>query len=94
MVDEMIPIFDNNMSFMPYYIKKYDKSVEKYAFDNDLGEARTADGTSFDTLIKMIDCQFIKEVIKSLQNFSFKTKCPRTEVANEVLQMQIRRYKG
>ena len=86
------PIYDNNLSLIPYY--KPDRlsvsEIEQYISENE-DEIVSADGTPFDDLYRLIQSEYVIGKIKQLCNFSFDEKIPRAEVANLVLQRQIKR---
>lgn len=88
----MAPIYDNNMSFLPYYMEQWDEKIENFIINKD-GHITTSLGMEFDELFKMIDCSYVREKIKAIRHFDFKNKTPRTNVAKEVLQRQLSRIK-
>ncbi len=88
----MAPIYDNNISFLPYYKEEWDKSIENFITNKD-GHITTSLGMEFDDMFKMIDCSYVREKIKAIRGFEFSSKTPRTKVAKEVLQRQLDRVR-
>ena len=86
------PIYDNNMSLLPYYKPEQLSAAEMdhYISRND-GEIVSADGTTFDDLYRLIKSNYVIDQIKQLRGFRFDETIPRADVANLVLQRQIDR---
>ena len=86
------PIYDNNLSLLPYY-KPERLSVselENYISGNE-NEIVSADGTTFDDLYRLIQSEYVIDRIKQVSSFRFDEKIPRAEIANLILQRQIKR---
>lgn len=89
------PIYDNNMSLLPYYIEKFDGSVEDYLNSNN-DYKYTKIGQSFDDLLKMlysINKSYVLATLRKASSFSYNTKIKRSGIANEVLRIQLDRSK-
>ena len=89
----MAPIYDNNMAFLPYYVKQLDGNIENFISNKD-GHITTSLGMEFDDLFGLIDCSHVRKIINSLKDFEFKTNNVRTQVARDVLHRQLSRIKG
>lgn len=87
-------IYDYNLSFMPYYAKGSmsiedtisDKSNDVYLY--------CKDDTPFDDIIPLLlkhsPSGYIKHKIDSLRGFRFKSTVNRSDIANEILDRQVR----
>lgn len=87
------PIFDNNMSLLPYYMEQLDGNIENFISNND-GHITTSLGMEFDDLFEMIDSQHVRRRLESVRNFEFKQNTPRTKVATQVLKRQLSKIKN
>ena len=84
----LTPIYDNNLSFIPYYIPEIDNNIDSY-INNSNGVVTTSTGQSFEELFRLIDCKYVREKLSLLRNFKFTPKYKRYKVANEVLKRQL-----
>ena len=82
------PIYDNNLAFLPTYLKKFDKNIEAY-IENASSGIVTRLGISFEELFDLIDCKYVWEKVNLLKNYTIKSKFERCDVANQVLQRQL-----
>lgn len=76
------PLYDNNLSCIPYYME--DESLEYY-----INDIRAKDGTKFSDLYRMIDCKYVREKLKLLQGKDFGIGCKRDKVVNGMIKYQI-----
>lgn len=84
------PIYDNNLAFVPYYTGS--ERLEDYICNSE-GSLVASDGMSFDDLFKLIDCKYVREKIELIKGIKLTYKCKRTDIANEVLDMQLKKIK-
>ena len=92
------PIYDNNMSFVPYFVpdnsKKLSQSLEEYIIgaDSNGDILRASDGSTFEDIFRLslkLGGNKIVSKVKNLRGFRFKTSMPRDRVANAVLDRQL-----
>ena len=89
----LAPIFDYNLSFMPYFVKG-SVSLEGTISDvsNDVYRY-CKDDTPFEDIIPLLlsisPRGYVKEKITSLTGFSFSSDIERSDIANDILERQI-----
>lgn len=89
------PIYDFNLAFLPYYTDNLDGTIEDYINrkDND-AYLYANDGTPFEDIIKMLSDlgygKYIHNTLNTLRGFKFSKSINRYEIANRVLQRQIK----
>ena len=55
------------------------------------GSLVASDGMTFDELFKLIDCKYVREKLALIKGIKLTYKCKRTDVANEVLDVQLKK---
>ena len=84
----LAPIYDNNLAFLPYFYRAVDVDVKEYIIKND-DLAYAFDGSTFDDMLKMISCKNVKDMVRNLVGFRFKTIMPYDDIKNGILQYQL-----
>ena len=84
------PIYDNNRSFLPYYVPKMDGNIEAY-MNNSQGKIVTALGISFEELFRLINCRDVRDLILRAKGYKIHSNLPRVSIANEVIKSQVSR---
>ena len=88
-------VYDFNLAFLPYYTDSLDGTIEDYINrkDND-AYLYANDGTPFEDIIKMLSGlgygRYIHNTLNTLRGFKFSKSINRYEIANRVLQRQIK----
>lgn len=92
------PIYDNNLSFVPYFVpdttKKLSQSLEEYIIgvDSDGNTLRASDGSTFEDIFRLslkLGGGNIVSKVRKLKGFRFNIGMPRDRVANAVLERQL-----
>ena len=89
MVMNLAPIFDNNLSCLPYYT--VDENLEYY-----INDIRAKDGSTWEELYRMIDCKYTRERMNLfIRRYKYISVCSkRDSIVNKMLKIQISRYKS
>ena len=92
------PIYDDNLSFVPYFVpdttKKLSQSLEEYIIgvDSDGNTLRASDGSTFEDIFRLslkLGGGNIVSKVRKLKGFRFNIGMPRDRVANAVLERQL-----
>ena len=88
------PIYDNNLSLLPYYKPSHTDAIsheiETYIEENS-EHIVASDGRTFDDLYRLIKSDDTERKIKQASDFRFDASIPRADIAQAILQRQIRR---
>lgn len=82
------PIFDNNLSCIPYYVE--DEDLKFY-----IESIRAKDGSTWSELFNLIDCPYVREKVKLFKNNykPIKVCSKRDKIVNSMIKYQLSKIK-
>lgn len=81
------PLYDHNLSCIPYYME--DESLDYY-----ISDIRAKDGRTWEDLYRLIDSKYSRDKLSKLLGKSFSIGCKRDKIVNKMVKHQIEKVLG